>query len=161
MKPTPVRQLFETHLTVRDLERSLTFYRDVVGLVLAQVDRERKVAFFWIGGRGTTMLGLWEVGTSPLMMKLHTAFAVDLDALLAAPSVLRKTGVAPLDFHDQPTDEPSVLAWMPAASVYFSDPDGHSLEYITMLPHAARPEAGVIPYSQWLKHQAQLSSAFR
>lgn len=31
----PVRGLFETHLTVRDLERSIAFYRDVVGLPLA------------------------------------------------------------------------------------------------------------------------------
>ncbi|HXM56067.1 MAG TPA: VOC family protein, partial [Candidatus Dormibacteraeota bacterium] len=30
-----VRGLFETHLTVSDLERSVAFYRDVVGLPLA------------------------------------------------------------------------------------------------------------------------------
>lgn len=154
MVPTPVRRLFETHLMVRDLERSVAFYRDVVGLELGHVDRERKVAFFWIGGRGTTMLGLWGIGTSPLTMRLHTAFAVSLVDVLAAPATLRKSGVVPLDFHDQPTDEPSVLAWMPAASVYFDDPDGHSLEYIAMLPHEPKPEAGVIPYSQWVKQQA-------
>jgi lactoylglutathione lyase len=35
-KPTvPVRGLFETHLTVSDLSRSLAFYRDVVGLPVA------------------------------------------------------------------------------------------------------------------------------
>jgi hypothetical protein len=37
-------------------------------------------------------------------------------------------------------DEPVVFPWMPAASVYFDDPDGHSLEYIALLPHPARPE---------------------
>jgi len=30
----PVRSLFETHLTVRDLDRSIAFYRDVLGLPL-------------------------------------------------------------------------------------------------------------------------------
>jgi catechol 2,3-dioxygenase-like lactoylglutathione lyase family enzyme len=28
----PVRGLFESHLTVSDLQRSVTFYRDVLGL---------------------------------------------------------------------------------------------------------------------------------
>jgi len=31
----PVHRLFETHLTVSDLQRSIGFYRDVVGLRLA------------------------------------------------------------------------------------------------------------------------------
>ena len=31
----PFRGLFETHLTVTDLSRAVTFYRDVVGLPLA------------------------------------------------------------------------------------------------------------------------------
>jgi hypothetical protein len=31
---TPVLGLFETHLTVRDLQRSIRFYREVVGLTL-------------------------------------------------------------------------------------------------------------------------------
>jgi lactoylglutathione lyase len=30
-----VRGLFETHLTVTDLDRSVSFYRDVVGLPIA------------------------------------------------------------------------------------------------------------------------------
>jgi lactoylglutathione lyase len=31
------------------------------------------------------------------------------------------------------TAEPSVIGWMPAAAVYFRDPDGHLLEYLPML----------------------------
>jgi lactoylglutathione lyase len=31
----PARHLFETHLTVSDLQRSIRFYRDVIGLRLA------------------------------------------------------------------------------------------------------------------------------
>ncbi len=34
--------LFETHLTVSDLDRSIEFYRDVVGLPLALVLEERR-----------------------------------------------------------------------------------------------------------------------
>ena len=32
--PVPVRGLFETHLTVSDLTRSIAFYRDTIGLDL-------------------------------------------------------------------------------------------------------------------------------
>jgi lactoylglutathione lyase len=150
MSPTPVRQLFETHLTVRDLQRSVAFYRDVVGLELGRLDEDRRVAFLWIGGRGKTMLGLWAVGSAPLGMRLHTAFTVDLERVLAAPLALRKADVVPLDFYHQPTDEPSVLAWMPAASVYFNDPDSHLLEYIAMLPQDPQPDGGVVKYSAWI-----------
>ena len=151
MMPTPVRQLFETHLTVRDLDRSMAFYRDVLGFQAAYLLRERGVAFFWVGDPGTTMLGLWATGTPPLALKLHTAFSAGLDDVLASPSVLKQAGVEPLDFDGQPTNEPCVLAWMPAAAVYFADPDGHSLEYIAMLPDPPRPEAGIVPYSTWVK----------
>ena len=41
----PVRDLFETHLTVVDLRRSMTFFGQVLGLELAEVFLERKAAF--------------------------------------------------------------------------------------------------------------------
>ena len=44
--------LFETHLTVGDLDRSVAFYRDVVGLPVALEVPERGAAFLWIGGPG-------------------------------------------------------------------------------------------------------------
>ena len=47
----PVRDLFEAHLTVSDLSRSMTFFSEVLGLELAHVVAERRVAFYWIGGR--------------------------------------------------------------------------------------------------------------
>ena len=54
----------------------------------------------------------------------------------------------------QPTTEPSVIGWMPAAAVFFHDPDGHLLEYLAMLPHQPRPEAGVVPYGEWMARWA-------
>ena len=62
--PTPVRGLFETHLTVRDVPRSVAFYRDVVGLPVALELPERNAAFLWIGERGRSMLGLWGIGSA-------------------------------------------------------------------------------------------------
>jgi len=81
----PVRDLFESHLTVVDLQRSMTFFSRVLGLELAEAFLEQKVAFYWIGGRGTSMLGLWEVGTGPQRLSLHVAFRSDLGDLLSAP----------------------------------------------------------------------------
>jgi lactoylglutathione lyase len=146
-----IRSLFEAHLTVSELDRSVAFYRDVLELPLAQVFPERRVAFFWIGARGGSMLGLWETGTGPQKMSLHVAFETSLDAVLAAPQALREAGVAPLDFDGKPANEPVVLGWMPAIAVYFRDPDGNLLEFLSMLPHSLRPDLGVIPWSEWRK----------
>ena len=88
------------------------------------------------------MLGLWEVGTGPQRMSLHLAFRVDLEDLLAAVARLRAANVVPLDFDGKPTGEPVVLAWMPAASLFFRDPDGNQLEFLSMLPDDPQPETG-------------------
>jgi lactoylglutathione lyase len=146
---TPVRGLFETHLTVRDVPRSVAFYRDIVGLPVALELPERNAAFMWIGERGRSMLGLWGIGSAVNSMTLHIAFDVALDDVLAAPARLRAAGVTPLSFFGAETDEPDVLAWMPAAAVYFDDPDGHLLEYLAMLDEPPRPDAGIVPWSQW------------
>jgi lactoylglutathione lyase len=141
--------LFEAHLTVVDLERSVVFYRDHLGLELAHVTPERQAAFFWVGSRGNGMLGLWAAGSSPQKMTLHIAFAVRLEDVIAAPATLQSAGIVALDFSGRPTHEPVVLAWMPAASIYFQDPDGHLLEYIAMLADPPRPDGGVVPWHQW------------
>jgi lactoylglutathione lyase len=143
------QDLFEAHLAVADLDRAIAFYRDVVGLSLAFVTASRQAAFFWIGPAGNAMLGLWAAGSGPQRMTLHVAFRANLADVIAAPAALRSSGLTPLDFDGQPTDEPSVIGWMPAASVYFHDPDGHLLEYIAMLPQNPEPEAGVMPWSAW------------
>jgi lactoylglutathione lyase len=144
-----VRDLFEVHLTVNNLDEAIGFYRDVLGLPLAHVTTARQAAFFWIGSAGNAMLGLWAAGSAPQTVLLHTAFRVGLADVMAAPNALRSAGITPLDFNGRPTDLPVVLAWMPAAAVYFRDPDGHLLEYIAMLPHAPRPDCGVVPWRMW------------
>jgi lactoylglutathione lyase len=143
-----VRGLFETHLTVADLPRSVAFYRDVVGLPVALDLPERGAAFHWIGEPGQAMLGLWSIGSAPIAMQLHVAFAMDLDDVLAAPERLRALGIEPQSFFGEPTDEPSFIGWMPAAAVYFRDPDGHLLEHLAMLEGPARPELGIVPWSE-------------
>ena len=143
------RDLFEVHLAVRNLDVAIGFYRDIVGLTLAHVARDHQAAFLWIGSDRQAMLGLWAAGSAPQSFTLHTAFRVSEEDILAAPSILRNAGITPLDFDGRATDLPVVLAWMPAAAVYFRDPDGHLLEYIAMLPHEPRPDCGVVPWRTW------------
>jgi lactoylglutathione lyase len=141
--------LFETHLTVSDLDRSVAFYRDVVGLPVALELPERGAAFLWIGGPGEAMLGLWSLGSAPLGLSLHIALRASLEDVLGACDALRAAGIAPLSFFAEETTEPSVIAWMPAAAVYFRDPDGHLIEYLAMLDAAPRPGEGIVPWSEW------------
>jgi lactoylglutathione lyase len=143
-----VRGLFETHLTVADLNRSVAFYRDVVGLPVALELPERGAAFHWIGRPGQAMLGLWSLGSAPMGMRLHIAFDMMLPDVRTAPDRLREQGIEPLSFFGEPATEPSVIGWMPAAAIYFRDPDGHMLEYIAMLDGPPKPELGIVPWSQ-------------
>jgi lactoylglutathione lyase len=153
----PVRGLFEAHLTVADLDRSVHFYRNVVGLLPALELPDRAAAFFWVGEPGTAMLGLWSIGTMPMGLSLHVAFSVSLEDVLDACARLRALNIAPLSFFAQETDEPSVIAWMPAAAVYFRDPDGHLLEYLAMLDEAPRPEIGIVSWSQWKREMGPVA----
>lgn len=141
--------LFETHLTVSDLDRSIAFYRDVVGLPLALEVPERGAAFFWIGAPGRAMLGLWSMGSTPMGLSLHIALQVSLEDVLGACAALRSNRIVPLSFFGAETTEPSVIAWMPAAAVYFRDPDGHLIEYLVMLPDRPRAERGIVSWSEW------------
>lgn len=103
-----IKGLYETHLTVSNLDRSIEFYRDVVGLEMAHTIPDRNVAFFWIGGRETSMLGLWSIHSSPMQMKLHIAFQTTLDQVIKAPAYLRTKGVVPRNGAGTEIDEPSV-----------------------------------------------------
>ena len=103
----PVRDLFESHLTVADLQRSMDFYGRTLGLELAEVFWERRVAFYWIGGRGNSMLGLWEAGTGPQRLSLHLAFKTDLEDLLEAP---RASGL-PMPFRSTSKESRPTNRW--------------------------------------------------
>jgi len=143
-----VRGLFETHLTVSDLERSVEFYRDLVGLPVAIELPERGAVFHWIGGPGQAMLGLWSIGSAPIGMQLHIAFEMSLGDVLQAPERLRAAGIEPLSFFGEPAGEPSYIGWMPAAAVYFRDPSGHMLEYLAMLDEQPRRDLGIVPWAE-------------
>jgi lactoylglutathione lyase len=145
--------LFEAHLTVGELDRSVAFYRDVVGLQPAFETADRGAAFLWAGEPGSSMLGLWE-SHAPVGLSLHVAFRTSVEDVLSAVERLRSAGVTPLSFFAAETEEPSVIGWMPAVAVYFRDPDGHLLEYLAMLDAKPRPDLGIVPWSRWAANAA-------
>ena len=146
---------FELHLPVADLQTSIKFYRDILGLELARTSEERDYAFFWIGAPGSQMLGLWgsKCSNPPVSPgPSHFAMRVLGDDVEGSFLRLQQAGITPLDFYGNPSAEPEVICWMPAKAVYFKDPDGHSLEFIAMLPDEPRPELGVVvKLSDWKK----------
>lgn len=147
--------LFETHLHVLDLERSMRFYEDVLGLELGRHERERRAAFYWVGKDQNTMLGLWEAppwiidGTSNIVRMQHIAFTVALEDMDNVIQNLKEKRIELRNFFGEATDEPSVLGWMPAASIYFHDVDGHLLEFTARLDHEPAPDIGIVSLSEW------------
>ena len=141
--------LFETHINVLSLERSMDFYGRVLGLELASLEQKRRIAFYWMGGRGESMLGLWEKPAGEVQRQ-HFAFrcAVD-DVLTKSVPYLRERNLPAHNFLEDGSERPMVFAWMPAIAIYFPDPDGHSLEFIAMLPNVPKPELGVISWEDW------------
>ena len=113
-------------MTVRDVPRSVAWYRDVLGL-------ERRYEDVWgeypaVVGAGTTGLALFparvpDPGPPPghdVIAVRHIAFRVDRAAFDSARAHLAAHGIEPT-FGDHTASH----------SLYFADPDGHQLEITT------------------------------
>ncbi len=115
-------------LAVRDVERSVLWYQEVLGL-------ERRFESVWgnypaVVGVGTTSLALFPVksadpapppGRDVIAMR-HFAFRVDRANFDAATTALKERGLT-IEFQDHGA----------AHSIYFVDPDGHRIEITTYL----------------------------
>ena len=113
----PIRGLYEVAIRVKDLPKSEAFYREILGLEVGIRDERRNMLFLRAGGQAGMVVLQEDKGTWPTQ---HFAFTVDEADIEAAAAALKKRGVA--------VKGPVFHEWMPAWSVYFSDPDGHELE---------------------------------
>ena len=139
--------LFETHIKVRNLERAMKFYEEVIGLEIGTFEPDRRLAIYWII-KGQSMLGLWEIPENR-WFKNHFAFSTNLENMRSIRETLEQHGLQWRNFLDDDSGSLHAFGWMPAISVYFQDPDGNSLEILAMLPDDPKPELGVIPWEQW------------
>ena len=145
-----IQGLYETHISVSDLERAIAFYKDIMELELASVDEDRRIAFFWVSKPKEYMLGLWEKPAGEVE-KRHFAFRCSVDDVLnKSIAFLKARGLKPYNFLKDGNDKPMVFAWMPAVAIYFDDPDGNILEFIAVLDGPQNFDLGVLSYEDWL-----------
>ncbi|MDQ0191444.1 VOC family protein [Alicyclobacillus cycloheptanicus] len=150
-----IKGLYEAHLPVSDIDRSIEFYH---GLGLEIAYKGPRVTFFWIE-KGKSWLGLWpsEHAKTPYHPSVrHVAFYVELEDMKRAQEWLADHGIAVRDaFGVVGEDQPLILQNSANyhAAIYFDDPDGNSLEFITPL----KLDAPSVTYhdgmalKQWLK----------
>jgi lactoylglutathione lyase len=113
----PVKGLYEVAIKVSDLSVAEKFYREILGLTEGIRDEARRWLFLRAGGDAGMFVLQEDKGMWP---KQHFAFSVTDADLDKANELLNASGVK--------TEGPITHTWMPARSVYFSDPDGHDLE---------------------------------
>jgi lactoylglutathione lyase len=137
----------ESHIYVSNLVRAAEFYEKTLKLEFAYAGQRRN-RFYWIGKRGQVMLGLWEKEPSKIIRK-HFAFQTSLENMREIVPFLKSKEIQARNFLDDGTNRPFVFGWMPALSIYINDPDGHSLEFISMLPDEPKSYLGVLLWEEW------------
>jgi catechol 2,3-dioxygenase-like lactoylglutathione lyase family enzyme len=119
-------------LPVRDLERSIAFYADILGLQL--VFRTPELAFFR-SGKDHVILARTDAGPADANGRnVHHAFIVESRDFEAGLEFLASRAVTVIDRDSRP--EGAVFA---GRSAYFADPDGNVLEMIDLAAMGFRP----------------------
>lgn len=113
----PIRGLYEVALKVKHLPTAEAFYRNVLGLQVGLRDEKRHWVFLRVGGDAGMIVLQEEQGQWPIQ---HVAFTVDEQGM--------EDAIKRLQEQDVQLDGPYVHEWMPAKSLYFTDPDGNDLE---------------------------------
>ena len=112
-----IRGLYEVAIRVKDLTRSEAFYIDTLGLEVGLRDERRRWSFLRTAGHDGMVVLQEDKGDWP---KQHFAFTVDEVDIESCARDLERQGVV--------IEGPVHHEWIPAKSIYFTDPDGHDLE---------------------------------
>jgi glyoxylase I family protein len=128
-----LRGLHHVTAICRDLERTIAFYRDTLGLPIvrdAASDDDPEARHVWFDGGNGTFVSFMEYGTMPegvvgIGSTHHFALSVDSrDEQEAWRDYLRQRGVACTEVLDRGAFH----------SIYLRDPDGHVVEIATRGP---------------------------
>ncbi len=112
-----IHGLYEVAIPVKNLERAEAFYLGVLGLESGLRQEERRWHFLRAGGQAGMLVLQENAGD---WAPQHFAFTTSEADIERAAAELRERGVE--------VAGPVTHDWMPARSIYFSDPDGHDLE---------------------------------
>lgn len=144
--PIQVRRVGHVVLKVRDLERSATFYRDVIGLTEVARLGDR-MAFFTATGDNHHDLALLEVGPQAPLPRAgevglyHVALQIGnrLEDLKAAKAHLEAHGARIVGVMDHRVSR----------SIYLNDPDGNGLElYVDAEPAVWRADPTSVAHAE-------------
>jgi catechol 2,3-dioxygenase-like lactoylglutathione lyase family enzyme len=142
--------LYEAHLPVSDLNRSIKFYSGL-GLELAWQDEDS--AFLWIE-KEKSWIGLWEgeeYKTTYHPSLRHIAFRVSYEDLKNSLRWLNAINVEPVPFGRRDSIQPFIRPNQGNASVYFNDPDGNSLELMCFInvPESMKTITDKLSIDEW------------
>ena len=154
---TIIQDLYETHIPVADFARARHFYEDLLGLQVGWIDESARRLLYWVGAPGKSMLGIRELPADQVNWR-HFAFEVKLEDMKSAVSFLKGKGIQCCNRIDG-SEQPQVFGWMPAVAIYFNDPDGHLLEFVSMLPEKPRPDLGLMLWDEWNRTIGSLMSS--
>ena len=113
----PISGVYEVAIRVKDLPKAEAFYRETLGLEVGLRDERKNWLFLRAGGQAGMVVLQEDKGEWPTQ---HFAFTVAEAEIERASVELRERGVD--------VNGPIFHEWMPAKSIYFTDPDGHALE---------------------------------
>lgn len=150
-----IKGIFETHINVSDYQRSATFYEKLLNIIPLHEDTARKSKFYWVGQPGESMLGIRENYPSALVQRQHFAFKVNVEDISSAKEYLSELGITTTNFLGESSETLLVFPFMPAVSIYFEDPDGHSIEFISILGDPPRPELDMMTWPEWEELQGK------
>lgn len=125
-----IEGLYEAHLRVTDLERSIAFYES---LGLQRAREYESVAFVWVEP-GRSWIGLWQEDNPYVHHMSHVALSVPYEKMRGAIAWLKERDVEPVEHRGMVPSEPIARPAQGNCSVYFHDPDGNLLELICDLP---------------------------
>ena len=121
----PAWGISEVILVVRDVARSLAFYRDVVGLQVDDASHPH-FAWLWAGLPGAQQrigvtAGPLSFGAAHVKGPQHFAFGTENSRIDDLKAALEREGVE--------VEGPVEFRFWNARSIYFSDPDGNRVEF--------------------------------
>lgn len=121
-------------LSVRDLERSFAFYRDVLGF--RPLARWRRGAYFVAGEETWICLALEPTArVAPVPEYTHVAFSVSQADFVTVVARIRAAGAS--EWKDNSSE---------GESLYFLDPNGHTLEVHVGDWRSRLEECRALPY---------------